>query len=68
LYAKRKREAIDEAVKQQIEAVMLDHLDDGHTQIAIQLNMGHHRIRRVMKKFGVWTLRSSTTRKNISMW
>jgi putative transposase len=53
LYYKQKREAIDEAVKRQIEAVLIDHPDDGHKRIAVQLKMGHHPIRRVMKKYGL---------------
>lgn len=32
---------------------MVDHLDYGHKRIAIELKMGHNRIRRVMKKFGL---------------
>jgi putative transposase len=53
LYYTRKREALDEEVKRQIEAVLLDHPDYGHKRIAIQLKMGHNRIRRVMKKYGL---------------
>jgi putative transposase len=53
LYYKRKREVIDEEVKRQIEAVMIDHPDYGHKRIAIQLKMGHNRIRRVMQKYGL---------------
>ncbi len=53
LYYQRKREIIDQEVKLQIEAVMVDHLDYGHKRIALELKMGHNRIRRVMKKFGL---------------
>jgi putative transposase len=33
--------------------VLIDHPDDGHKWIANQLRMGHNRIRRVMKKYGL---------------
>ena len=51
LYYKRRREEIDLELKRQIEAVMVDHKDYGHKRIAIELKMGHNRIRRVMKKY-----------------
>jgi len=53
LYYERKREEIDLELKRQIEAVMVDHKDYGHKRIAIELKMGHNRIRRVMKKYGL---------------
>jgi len=53
LYYKRKREEIDLELKRQIEAVMVDHKDYGHKRIALELKMGHNRIRRVMKKYGL---------------
>ena len=53
LYYKRKREETDVELKQQIEAVMVDHKDYGHKRIALDLKMGHNRIRRVMKKYGL---------------
>lgn len=53
LYYTRKREAIDEEVKRQIEAVMVEHPDYGHKRIALHLKMGHNRIRRVMQKYGL---------------
>lgn len=53
LYYKRKREEIDLELKRQIEAVMVDHKDYGHKRIALDLKMGHNRIRRVMKKYGL---------------
>ena len=53
LYYTRKRAALDEEVKRQIEAVMVEHPDYGHKRIALQLKMGHNRIRRVMKKYGL---------------
>lgn len=53
LYYKRKRDEIDLELKRQIEAVMVDHKDYGHKRIALELKMGHNRIRRVMKKYGL---------------
>jgi transposase InsO family protein len=53
LYYKRKREEIDLELKRQIEAVMVDHKAYGHKRIALELKMGHNRIRRVMKKYGL---------------
>jgi len=52
LYYQRKREEIDLELKCQIEAVMVDHKDYGHKRVALELKMGHNRIRRVMKKYG----------------
>ena len=53
LYYKRTREETDLELKRQIEAVMVDHKAYGHKRIAIDLKMGHNRIRRVMKKYGL---------------
>lgn len=53
LYYKRKREAVDEEVKLQIEAVMTDHPRYGHKRIALKLKLNKKRIRRVMRKFGL---------------
>lgn len=53
LYYKRTREETDLELKRQIEAVMVDHKDYGHKRIALSLKMGHNRIRRVMKKYGL---------------
>lgn len=53
LYYKRTKEETDLELKRQIEAVMVDHKDYGHKRIAIDLKMGHNRIRRVMKKYGL---------------
>ena len=53
LYYKRTREETDLELKRQIEAVMVDHKDYGHKRIALDLKMGHNRIRRVMKKYGL---------------
>jgi len=53
LYYKRKREEIDLELKRQIESVMVDRKDYGHKRIAIHLKMGHNRIRRIMKKYGL---------------
>ncbi|MCX6751874.1 MAG: IS3 family transposase [Candidatus Nomurabacteria bacterium] len=53
LYYKRRREETDLELKRQIEAVMVDHKDYGHKRIAMDLKMGHNRIRRVMKKYNL---------------
>lgn len=53
LYYKRTREETDLELKKQIEAVMVDHKDYGHKRIALDLKMGHNRIRRVMKKYNL---------------
>ncbi len=60
LYYTRKREAIDEDVNRQIEAVMVEHPAYGHKRIALHLKMGHNRIRRVMKKYGLKPYRRRT--------
>lgn len=51
LYYHRRREETDRELKRQIEAVMVDHKAYGHKRIALELKMGHNRIRRVMKKY-----------------
>lgn len=53
LYYKRKRDEIDCELKRQIESVMVDHKAYGHKRIALHLKMGHNRIRRIMKKYGL---------------
>jgi len=53
LYYRRRREETDLELKKQIESVMVDHKAYGHKRIAIHLKMGHNRIRRIMKKFGL---------------
>ncbi len=53
LYYVRKRAAIDEEVKRQIEAVMVEHPSYGHTRIALQLKLDHNRVRWVMQKYGL---------------
>lgn len=53
LYYISKREGIDQELKKQSESVMADHLDYGHKRVALHLKMGHNRIRRVMKKYGL---------------
>src|SRR3989338_2653248 len=62
LYYKRKREETDLELKRQIEAVMGDHKDYGHKRIAIELKMGHNRIRRIMKKYGLKPYRKRAKR------
>ncbi len=53
LYYKRKRAAIDEEVKLQIESVMTDHPRYGHKRVALELKLNKKRIKRVMKKFNL---------------
>lgn len=62
LYYKRRREETDLELKRQIEAVMVDHKDYGHKRIALDLRMGHNRILRVMKKYGLKPYRRRTKR------
>ncbi len=52
-YYNRKRDEIDSEVRRQIEAVMVEHKAYGHKRIAIELKMGHNRIRRIMKKYNL---------------
>lgn len=56
----RKRDAIDEEVKRQIEALMVEHPGYGHKRIALHLKMGHNRVRRVMQKYGLQPYRRRT--------
>lgn len=53
LYYTKIRDLTDEEVRGQVESVMFDHPDYGHKRIAIDLCMGHNRIRRIMKKFNL---------------
>ena len=62
LYYKRRRDEIDLELKRQIESVMVDRKDYGHKRIALHLKMGHNRIRRVMKKYGLKPYRRRTKR------
>jgi len=53
LYYQKKRPALDEEVKWQIEAVLSENPAYGHKRIALELKLNKKRIRRVMKKFGI---------------
>ena len=53
LYYRKTRDLTDDELRGQIESVMVDHPDYGHKRIAIDLRMGHNRIRRIMKKFNL---------------
>ena len=53
LYYKHRRPAIDEEVKNQIEAVLTDHPAYGHKRIALALKLNKKRILRVMKKYKI---------------
>jgi len=53
LYYQHKRPAIDEEVKNQIEAVLSENPAYGHKRIALELKLNKKRILRVMKKYGI---------------
>lgn len=53
LYYQHKRPLIDEEVRHQIEAVLLEHKAYGHKRIAPELKLNKKRILRVMKKFNI---------------
>lgn len=53
LYYHHKQPAIDEEVKQQIEAVWVNHPAYGHKRLAAELKLNKKRILRVMHKFGM---------------
>ena len=53
LYYEHKRPKIDEEIKRQIEAVMVENPAYGHKRIALELKLNKKRILRVMKKFGI---------------
>lgn len=61
LYYKHKRPAIDEEVKNQIEAVLAENPSYGHKRISIELKLNKKRILRVMKKFGIKPYRRRKT-------
>ena len=53
LYYRHKRPVIDEEIKRQIEAVLVEHKAYGHKRIAPELKLNKKRILRVMKKFNI---------------
>ena len=53
LYYQKKRPALDEEVKWQIEAVLSENPAYGHKRIALELKLNKKRILRVMKKFDI---------------
>jgi len=53
LYYKHKQPALDEEMKIQIEAILVDHPAYGHKRIALELKLNKKRINRIMKKFGI---------------
>ena len=55
LYYQPKLPSKDLLLKQQIEAVLLEHKAYGYRRIAIALNVNHKRVRRVMKLFNIKT-------------
>lgn len=58
LYYRHKRPAIDEEVRRQIEAVLIEHKAYGHKRIAPELKLNKKRVLRVMKKFNIKPYRS----------
>jgi putative transposase len=65
LYYTPKRQVIDLEVKAQIKTVLNDNPAYGHKRIAIELQLNHKRILRVMKKYGIkpYRRRSKKPRK-----
>jgi len=57
LYYTKVQPAKDEALKNQIETVMVKHKAYGHKRIALELQTSKKRIRRVMKMFGLKPVR-----------
>ena len=53
LYYQHKRPLLDEEVKHQIEAVLVEHKAYGHKRIAPELKLNKKRILRVMKKYNI---------------
>lgn len=53
LYYQKKRPALDEEIKRQIETVLAENKGYGHKRIAIELKLNKKRILRVMKKFNI---------------
>ncbi len=64
LYYQHKRQVIDEEVKQQIEAVLMEHKAYGHKRIAPELKLNKKRILRVMKKFDIKPYRLGSKKPN----
>ncbi len=64
LYYQPKRQQIDEEVKHQIEAVLLEHKAYGHKRIAPELKLNKKRILRVMKKFDIKPYRLGAKKPN----
>lgn len=61
LYYRHKMPARDEALRRQIEAVMLDNPGYGSPRVAIALAIDDKRVARVMRKFGLKPARRSKT-------
>lgn len=53
IYRKEKQEQKDLLVKTAIEEVHIKHPAYGHKRVALELNLNHKKIRRVMKKYGI---------------
>lgn len=63
LYYVPKREAIDVEVKNQIEAVLVQHPGYGHKRIALHLKMNKKRILRVMHKYAIQPYRRKAKKR-----
>lgn len=61
LYYRPKMPSKDEALRREIEALMLNHPGYGSPRVAIALNINEKRAARVMKKFGLKPVRRSKT-------
>ena len=61
LYYRKKRPALDQEIKNQIDSVMTDNPSYGHKRIAIELKLNKKRIRRVMKLFSLKPARRRAT-------
>ena len=57
IYYDKRRDKLDEEVKNQIETVQVDNPAYGHRRIAIELLMNKKKILRIMKKYGIKPLR-----------
>lgn len=53
LYYRPKKPKEDELIKTRIQAVLTDHAAYGHRRVAMELNMNHKRIARIMKRFSL---------------
>lgn len=64
LYYVKKRPALDEEIKHQIETVLAEHNAYGHKRIAMELKMNKKRVLRVMKKYTIKPYRKRGKKPN----